>query len=268
MHTSIVMGSYSFIGYYVTKHLLERGEAVIGLDWDECQDSFKEEKELEIGRNSNFSYVSKKEMSGCLQNFNGDIYISGYELYHSGSESEAHEKIMQIEEIIEETGKQCPIIMILPAWTERMNYIDKFPFWGNRDRKIIFLPTVYGPWQPEYMSFQAAISGKTNQEVTEILSKEYCREALYIEDIMCEFAELLKTEAKVIYVSGKQENSWRECAKLVMEEAVYSNLINRSDAGISGQAHFCLKSSTTPREGIDRQTEHYHKIQQILKWKQ
>ena len=35
MQTSVVVGAFQFIGFHLTKFLLDQGEEVIGIDWED-----------------------------------------------------------------------------------------------------------------------------------------------------------------------------------------------------------------------------------------
>ena len=54
----------------------------------------------------------------------------------------------------------------------------------NEAAKLVYLPTIYGPWQPETMSFEAAIRQKKLQEIEKAIVKEDRSDALFISDIM------------------------------------------------------------------------------------
>ena len=37
MQTSIVIGAFQFVGFHIAKYLLDQGEEVIGIDWEDRQ---------------------------------------------------------------------------------------------------------------------------------------------------------------------------------------------------------------------------------------
>ena len=57
MQTSVVMGAFQFVGFHLAKYLLDQGEEVVGIDWGDVSGEAIVDKEMEIGRNSNFLYI-------------------------------------------------------------------------------------------------------------------------------------------------------------------------------------------------------------------
>ena len=82
MQTYIVIGAYQFVGFYVTQYFLNQGEEVIGIDWTDSEASqyIMEEKELEIGRNSNYIYfpINKLKLLDITQQ--DTVFISCYDI--------------------------------------------------------------------------------------------------------------------------------------------------------------------------------------------
>ena len=54
----------------------------------------------------------------------------------------------------------------------------------NDAAKVVYVPTIYGPWQPETMSFEAAIRQKEVSEIESAIKAEDKSDALFISDIM------------------------------------------------------------------------------------
>ncbi|PLT30390.1 hypothetical protein [Peribacillus deserti] len=267
MQKHIIVGNFQFVGFHLCKKLLEQGNEVIGIDLrNEGNPSF-EDKYLEIGRNANFSFLTLEEWDAA---WNEDedvvVYISYYDMYKTAASRSEHTIALlnSINKKSEGTAKDT----ILLGPIERKEEMDILQL-QNESCKTILLPTVYGAWQPEDMAFQAGIQGNA-ANLNDIIRNEYCRDAIYIDDLLEELPSILTLELKEIILASSGEDQWAQCAKEVLtaEQLEFSQkqgTEHNLEVEVENSHKVPLK--TSPEAGIAKQTEHYRKTQQLLGWK-
>lgn len=158
MPTSVVVGAFQFIGFHLAKFLLDQGEEVIGIDWEDVS----MEKEMEFGRNSNFLYIPINRLHHVSVVQPKTIYISGYDLTYSSIKGK-QTIIQHITTFLKtvEVHHDSPVILMLPNEEDQSIFDPLLQRVHDSDTaKLVHLPTIYGPWQPETMSFEAAIRQK------------------------------------------------------------------------------------------------------------
>ncbi|GAE45740.1 hypothetical protein JCM21738_2579 [Mesobacillus boroniphilus JCM 21738] len=125
--------------------------------------------------------------------------------------------------------KELPTAIILPAFfaEENMNFREsetKFNrYINNRESTLltIYLPTIYGPWQPEECFFQQAIAHSSNngRKVPDIRKWEWTHDCLYIDDAVKMIMEMAESgqQGQYILASGEQDK-WLQCARELLGE--------------------------------------------------
>ena len=81
----------------------------------------------------------------------------------------------------------------------------------------MYVPTIYGPWQPETMSFEAAIRQKKLSEIESAIVKEDRSDALFISDIMEVVIEIASHHEKKIQLQSEAPDQWQQCAQVSLE---------------------------------------------------
>ena len=211
MSTSVVVGAFQFIGFHLAKYLLDQGEEVIGIDWE---DEFME-KEMEFGRNSNFLYIPIHRLRHVSVVQPKTIYISGYDLKYSCIEDK-RTIVQQITAFLKtvEINHDSPVILLLSNEEDRSIFDPLLQVIDDNDAsKLVYLPTIYGPWQPETMSFEAAIRQKKLQEIEKAIVKEDRSDAIYISDIMDVVIQIASHQEKKIQLQSEAPDQWQQCAK-------------------------------------------------------
>ncbi|PLS15477.1 hypothetical protein CVD28_22440 [Bacillus sp. M6-12] len=263
MADAIVIGAYEFLGFHVSKHLLEDGLEVIGTTLDGSMGEEYEGKMLEIGRNANFCYQKQAEMLDSISE-NTVIYFFVYDYLKKGNNpTDVYAEIQKLAQKWKALQvKQPRILFFWPlnkdeSGEQGSSMLEIYSNFEIMLDKWIFLPTIYGPWQPESMSFEAGIRGKSEHEVAQALNKEYTEDAVYITDFLNELKEILDSPEKRIIVKSLKKDQWINCAKQLFNEKQLSsvsttckNQIKREDIS------YILRNKTSPKEGIWIQREH------------
>lgn len=267
MQTSVVMGAFQFIGFHIAKYLLDRGEEVIGIDWEDVSDGAILEKEMEIGRNSNFLYIPLNRLHQISISHPKIIYISCYDLSKSCIEDK--EKIIQhfiafLKAV--EINHDFQVILILPIEEDYSVFDSLLRVVEDNDAaKLVYAPTIYGPWQPETMSFEAAIRQKELSEIESIIMKEDKSDALFISDFVEVLIKITSHHEKKIQLQSETPDQWQQCAKMLWKEEWVSSCMNACHAQPIKGFVYKVVNKTSPMEGISLQKKH---VQLLKKWQE
>lgn len=272
MGTYIVIGAYQFVGFYVTQYLLERGEEVIGVDWGYLKRNqyIIEEKELEIGRNANFTNFPLNKLQFIEISEPCTIFLSCYDSQKE-KEDLSHLHIDDIVSFLEtckknEHVKTLNIVIFLTIEDDTEEFRSLLTSCKEmKSVKMVFLPTLYGPWQPECMSFEAGISQLEQQVIEASLAKEFRQDALFIADFMADLEPILDSSDQNVQLCSGIEDHWNTCAKLVFKKEVITSLPALPTTKITKGSIHKVPNKTTPEEGITLQIEHNKRLNLLQK---
>lgn len=267
MQTSVVIGAFQFIGFHIARHLLDQGEEVVGIDWKGVSDGAIMEKEMEIGRNSNFLYIPIDRLHQISIIRPKNIYISCYDLRKSCIEDK-EKVILHVIAFLKaiEINHDSQVIVLLPIEEDYSVYDSLLRAIEDNDlAKLVYIPTIYGPWQPETMSFEAAIRQKELSEIESAILKEDKSDALFISDLVDALIKISSHHEKKIYLQSETPDQWKQCAKLLWKEEWINNYINTCHTQPIRGFLYKVKNKTTPIEGISLQKKH---VQLLKKWKE
>jgi len=214
MNKAIVVGAFGFLGYGVTKAMLEEGMEVIALSNTDEKNCFKAEKRMEVGRNANF--IEDIEW-GELHEENEELrlIIPLYDFYMNGTEKKVYERVLGREDHPLFSLENCSVTYLLPYQVANEQGFQKFKdFMKNRgfsSYQEIYFPTLYGPWQPDVYYFQQVLAFyRSDKSEYNLSSRESIEDAIYIEDAASIVLQLKEDSGKFVVHSGKT-NGWMEC---------------------------------------------------------
>lgn len=225
MDKAIIFGVFDFVSFHVCKTLLNRGIEVKGIHIEEKENiHFLDEKRLEVGRNANFLEQSLLEWEKDQEpvQANTSLIFSIYDLYMGKKEQilQYEDTTKPIIQYIEENKNKVNIVFILPVQiltkTFKGDEIEEFLSTIKNlvtKTQLVYLPAIYGPWQPSaYLFHQAIVSKFQKTELTNEV-REWTNDALFIDDALESIFEIMKTEKAGSYLleSGKK-NQWFRCA--------------------------------------------------------
>lgn len=216
MDKAIIVGVFQFLGFRLCLSFLEQGVEVTGINrgLDE-EDIFSEEKRLLIGRNSNFAEKALTELSLGDCSEQTYVFIDNYSGY-----MKENEMIEIVREALARTElAACVILVPLQQYGERMEELITLLPAHDRERiaSIIYLPIVYGPWQPlEYSLPQSLYEPDKPIVVNE---KEQTESAVYIDDAIDVICHCVKTakhstpdaETDTFIIQAGESGGWFRC---------------------------------------------------------
>ncbi|WP_052342777.1 hypothetical protein [Bacillus sp. EB01] len=243
MEKATVIGGFGFFGFHLCKILLERGYEVVGIPYGNESASYKEDMMNEIGRNGNFQSMPYESKAEFLED-PGVIVISMYDWLNLDD----HKNCLQsLRSIIEKKDWEGPVVLVLPielAFTE-----DCIAESESETIMKVYLPTLFGPYQPERYIFQKMILGKTDSPDP---NQEYTGDAIYCDDAAEKVIELIERgKAETFVLRSNCKDNWRSCAELLgmsLPESLQSNDIIYERLQIES-----VVASVSNKEGIARQ---------------
>jgi hypothetical protein len=277
MDKAILFGVFDFVNFHVCKTLLEKGIEVKGIHIGNIDRiDYLDEKRFEVGRNANF-YEDPSLVGDDQTDSGSTIIISLYDLYMTFKEEilrdEAVTKpILDFLKMNQEKG--ILVVFLLPIQLSLMS-MDRKAFSTIKsflqqsmdklgDTQLIFLPAIYGPWQPKTFLFQQSILTKMNRNMELKEIREGTMDALYVDDAIKAMLEIISSRVPGGYlVESGRKNHWRRCAAYLNMD---KNLGETSMCDLSFEGKEIKRVPTTTvspiADSLEKQIEH---MQRLLK---
>lgn len=267
MDKVVMIGVFDFVNFHVCKALLDKGIEVRGVQIEtEDESDILVEKRLEIGRNANFTEVSLGDISND-SNENEAIVLSVYDLYMRYKEEYLLNENMLLKLITKNQWE--PIVILVPSQmlsedidskAEEIieDFINRIKV-QNEKVHLLYLPTLYGPWQPDTFMFQSSILSEMNRGKPFRGLREETGDALFVQDTAKLLVEIIENHEPGRYLlqSGKS-NQWDKCAAFLrINEQESNRLMKIKEENLTKM----IVTSTLPISvGLAKQIEHAHRI--------
>ncbi|MBM4764239.1 hypothetical protein [Bacillus sp. B15-48] len=231
MERVILFQPYEFLSYSICKLLLDEGIQVKTITSSINDDLlFTSEKRMEIGRNANFY---ENDFDNDWTELTEDdqeripVIIPIYDLFMKKEEM----KLVANKDFLPFLDKLkpefFPITLLLPeqyAYTpnrdgESIEQLTEFLFEKNYSCQEIYLPTLYGPWQPEEYYFQQLLFPSNDKcSLPKLNKREAVTDAIFIDDGAQEVFQLLgKGAGKYLLRSGMNQG-WFQCVEEILAD--------------------------------------------------
>jgi hypothetical protein len=268
MDKVVMVGVFDFVNFHVCKALLDKGIEVRGIQI-ETEDDYDIliEKRLEIGRNANFSEVSIGDFLNASYE-NETIVLSVYDLYMRYKE----EYLLNDDMLFNLIGKNKweQIVLLVPSQMLTNEYESKAEIviddFINRakslkqDIHLLYLPTIFGTWQPDTFMFQNSILTDMNRGKPFRGLREETSDAIFVEDTVHAIIEIIenKLPGRYLLQSGKS-NQWSLCASFLRINEKGST-DRKAEANKDKITIFTVKNTVSIAEGLTKQIDHAHRI--------
>lgn len=291
MNKAIVIGALGFIGFGLCERLLEEEYEVIGIDYiDGRNEKIKEQKLAEVARNSDFHFVNKQIENVLIEDVCEKCNIIYYCLHDNEvSEEKLDEIIVKNKKILNKIMNYCRqttckfvYLSSYEVYCEndlsRIDYTKKNPrnLIGKMKIEdeheieeyslanqpfayyIVQLPTVYGPWQPDSMTFQQLIIGEVSPSIDSIRE-----DVIFIKDLVESLLDIPQTikENKTLIIGSNKRNQWEQGFNLLKNSL--NKEIQPVDERINDPHIYDRFFKTSIQEGIREQQEHYKYLQKL-----
>ncbi|TWI57218.1 NAD-dependent epimerase/dehydratase family protein [Halalkalibacter nanhaiisediminis] len=288
MKKVLVTGGLGFIGYHLCERLILEGIEVIAVDeYPDRKKAEQEEMELRLGRNALFTIIrgklEKMEMGTLLK----DIDV----IFHLAASTSIDSKWSTLARVIDNNVNLTKKLIEASPKTARIVYPSTIEVYGERtgiitertptnpttpygitklasesliqklcpkrnmSYVILRLPTVYGPWQRDDMTYQQLLLGKIPPELD-----RSTLDILYVDDVVEAFllaASTMKTN-EVFHLTSCLDGAWFEGLQLLgvdpelyKKRCLKTTLLAEKSENLLG-----FQAKTTLKEGLAKQREH------------
>lgn len=295
MKKAIVIGALGFIGFNLCQRLLDEEYEVVGIDRYKkgTEKKIQEQKRSEIARNSYFQFIDAD-----LENVNLSEHINKCDIIYyclqddQVNETNINQRIEFHKKLINKVLNFCHkknvkfiFLSSYEVFNENEPYINKNTATSPRNLigeikfieeqqilkysqdsfsyLIVRLPTVYGPWQPESMTFQQLISGSSLLTIDSITE-----DVIFINDLIDALIVLSNNQFKdnIMLMGSNKPNQWQEGFNLLTgnksRQQDPKSVISKIELSQNLQiVNHCMKTKID--EGIKNQKEHYTYLQKL-----
>lgn len=273
MDKAVIIGAYEFLGFSLCESLLEKGLQVDGIHiQSEKEDIFLEEKRLEIGRNANFTeWTLENWLKKQLESNETPLVIISIYDYHIKKKThillEDHQlwNILLPKLLKAKTDSQ--VVLLLPIQyllkDARSGILDDFR--SRNGVQLIFLPTLFGPWQaPEFIFQQTFLHEFDNGEKPVLQEQEWVFDAIYIEDASNQLIEMIESKSmKDCFLQSSEADSWKNCAEQLGIQNEESAIIQIDKSRIDTQIPVVQVENKEMASGLKKQKEHLQRIMSL-----
>ncbi|PLR78838.1 hypothetical protein CU633_03330 [Bacillus sp. V3-13] len=278
MDKAIIIGAFEFIGFSLSKHLLEQGIEVDGIHIDTGdQGFFVNGKRLEIGRNANFTEIDFDDWikSDEVPDEQFVTVVSLYDYFINQQESlllPEHCFCDKLQELL--SYQHARTVLLLPAQyccgegltdLKKSSRNDLYTLLKEKAPSLmkVYLPTVYGPWQSPVSLFQQLFLKELDQRhlIPEKDDREWTDDAIYVDDAVETIGALIDEPAPRSFLLANEEpGHWHKCAELLGVDDDKDRLVqtrklqDKNDITVKK-----VKMSLTAEEALKKQKEHLEK---------
>lgn len=288
MDKAVVLGAFGFLGYSFSKALLDEGVEVTAQWVDGYIKPYIEEQRLEIGRNANFIETEDKNWihEERIDQKKIPVIIPVYDFYIQKTERVLFEELDLFNMLSSLSSENFTVALLLPEQciyekdnssslvVELKQLLNEKGF----SYQEIFLPTLFGPWQPDEYFFQQLISLGKGEGFTPMLnSRESLSDAIFIDDATSVVMELISQRTGKYVVRSANINNWDECLERLCNHSVISEICDGDyhwkkqidkrkrveiniEKLVGEETEYKTVFITKPLEndkGIEKQCEHY-----------
>ncbi|BAB06610.1 NAD-dependent epimerase/dehydratase family protein [Halalkalibacterium halodurans] len=297
MNRVLITGGLGFIGYHLCEALLGQGIDVTVIDHcnDEMRKEEYEEKQLRMGRNALFHFI---ECS--LEHFELSTVTQQVDtIYHLAAHPKREQLWTRLPENQENTLRRIRALTAQAKEGTRLIFVSSVEVYGERsgtiteqsptrptspygivklaaekllqkeankrglDYMILRLPTIYGPWQRQDMTYQQLLLGRK-----EVKDDQSTLDALYISDAINGLLLAGKTKHtnETIQLSSGNVNEWQKGKAHLLNKSWNPSSTPLSPILSNEKAKQLLgfKVITPLKNGLEKQREH---VTQWQRWK-
>lgn len=262
MDKVVIAGVFDFVNFHVCKALLDKGIEVKGIQIETEENDILVEKRLEVGRNANFTEASIGE---SIKDSDGSetVILSIYDLYMCYKE-----EFLLNEDFIKK-GNWGQLVIFAPSQLltdeiapESNLIINNFlRSVTSKDTHLLYLPTIYGPWQPDTFLFQHTILSEMDRRNPFKGLREEIGDALFVEEAVESIITIIesKTSGRYLLQSGKK-NQWDICASFLGINEQESTERNVKKIESDDLTKIKVQSSIPIPIALTKQIDHAHRL--------
>ncbi|MBP3038838.1 hypothetical protein J9303_04875 [Bacillaceae bacterium Marseille-Q3522] len=266
MDKGVIIGTFEFLGFELCKQLLEQGIEVIGVHIERNDEPVFGAKRLQIGRNANFTELRFQDW--LLSSEDSTVYIDFYDFYYLNNKRQLFFEPDFIRKVA--SMDENKVIILMPVQFFYTTDIQKCEDFSQIVKltsigKVIYLPTVYGAWQPANFAFQKAIQQEKQQPACPLEKiKEWRKDAIHIEETAAAILTLSRkaTGHFPVLLKSEVQNHWQKCAdflQIPIEQPAKEETVEEINMN-----SYLVKDRRSIFDHLNKQKEHYERIKHLL----
>lgn len=273
MDKAVIFQVFDFVSFHICKSLLNKGYDVTGVHLLNTEEKSElDEKRLEVGRNANFSEIALSQWDTRIgRNTDTQVLIlSIYDLYMLKKDSilQEEQSLMDMLKGIENHPSMVDLVVLLPMQLLRKDDIQGFTDFLRQINKLknqtqfIYLPAIFGPWQPEAFLFHQKIISSIKGTILSISEREWTDDAIYVEDAVESIIGLIESEKRGSYLlESGQKDYWEACAHYLNIDLSKNIKKSTSTLEIDSQIRrIPVKTISPMAESVEKQIEHTERL--------
>ncbi|MEH7113026.1 hypothetical protein V7124_11675 [Neobacillus niacini] len=268
MDKAVIVGVFDFVNFHVCKALLDKGIEVKGVQLvTEENEDLLVEKKLEIGRNANFYVISIGDIPNEL-NQKGTLVLSVYDLYMQYREDLLLSDDFKEQFVNLDNWEQIVILAPSQLLTNEnttnaeiiiKNFINEIKALNNHIQ-LLYLPSIFGPWQPETFMFQHSILNQMNRGKAFRGMREEINDALFVDDTVESIIEIVDKNVPGSYLLQSDSNNQWEIGAAFLGISEHVSSI-RKIKQLDNEITKCTVNGNIPLPiALTKQIEHAHRI--------
>lgn len=226
MDKAVIVGVFEFLGFHFCQNLLNNGIEVDGLHMGSNYDDgfLLEEKRMEIGRNANFKEYAFRDYQWIQEKIQKiAVIVDYYDLFMRRKEADffSLEPIKGLLSYLK-TSKERAVFLLPIQFLSQSRFekerIQIERFFGLLKKKggsyqKFYLPTVYGPWQPEEFSFQKHfLRDNKSHKPFKVDEREWLADAIYVQETVETILHYYRQDKEEYLLTSGKKNQWANCA--------------------------------------------------------
>ncbi|TKC18270.1 hypothetical protein [Robertmurraya kyonggiensis] len=256
MGTTYIIGAFEFLGFHFCEKILDEGKEVVGICFVSNNDTYLiEEKRLHIGRNANFSECDLLKLD--LENIDSskNVWIVDFYDFFVRDREEQVFKNESLNHVFEQLDKhKNKIVLLLPIslfsqsiFQEEKEQLQNWLGTFEIPVQEIYLPTIYGPWQPKEFLFHQALSDEGKQWNYTI--REWTGDAIYVEDMVTEILRIIEEGNDKYLLISKEKEQWKQVAAQLK---LGHQPVDEQNINFDGMKKF-VEPSISIEQGLEKQ---------------
>lgn len=296
MKKALVTGGFGFIGFHLVDRLLTEGIEVIALDqMPDERKAIQEEMKMRVGRNALLTIVAEKIERCDLPALTRGVDV----VFHLAGSTSEDSDWQTFENVIENNVNVTRMLIEALEKGTRLVYPSTVEVYGGRTGEvkettptnpttpygitklasenlikrlcpkrgipyvILRLPTVYGPFQRETMTYQQVLTGIERPTIDRSTV-----DVLYVDDVVDAFllAATTKSINEIYQLSSNNKGEWFTGMKLLEKNDCINEKETMFLSGEKAERVLQFRAKTPLEEGLKKQKEHIQSLEKRSGW--
>lgn len=256
MEITYIIGAFEFLGFHFCEKILDDGKEVVDVQLVSNDDDYLiEEMRLHIGRNANFSECELHSLEIEDIDSSKNVWIVDFYDFFMKEREEKVLKNESLNSVFEKLDRsKNKVVFLLPIsllshsiFEEEKMQLQNFLESLELPVQEIYLPTIYGPWQPKEFLFHQVLCDEDDQ--WKYSNREWTGDAIYVENMVEAVLKIIEERNDRYLLINKEKDQWKQVAAQLK---LAHQPIDERSINFDGVTRL-LKPSISIEEGLMRQ---------------